>query len=256
MSLQNTRNRFMRLAASAGRAALHHQFPDDFEYYMCAFELVNRITGKAEEILVFPIMPDSIMVRKAKLTNIRKSSSGIIITTNPTFNPVEISISGTFGRKFRFLLGNQNFDFGAGFNISTMKSNLKKIQFDDTIKTGYGVTKKLERMFELADTLDQEGNFYQLFFYNFALNSHWLVEPLDLTLTQSKETNTMWNYSMSMKGVAPANEIRNTDEKTTATELLTYDNLQKGLGLVMDVAREQTLLLTNKLLANGKSGHI
>jgi hypothetical protein len=66
VALIETRNRFLNLLATVGRAAIHSQFPDDFEYYLCALELVRTDDSTTEEFLVFPVMPSMISVTEPK----------------------------------------------------------------------------------------------------------------------------------------------------------------------------------------------
>ena len=95
---------YRKLLASTGRAALHALFPNDFEYYMCALELVNS-KGRPAEYFVFPVTPGSINISSSPLTNIVKTIGGVSVMKTTTFIPEECTLSGTFGRKLRALIG-------------------------------------------------------------------------------------------------------------------------------------------------------
>ena len=43
-----------------GKAGLHSIAPDNFEYYMCSFELLDS-SGETKAFMMFPIMPNSIV---------------------------------------------------------------------------------------------------------------------------------------------------------------------------------------------------
>ena len=72
------------------------------------------------------------------------------------------------------------------------------------MKTGYGLTKMLQRMLKGAYDLDQYGAPHILYFSNYSLNTHYIVEPLQRSFSQSSENNMMWYYSIELKAVAEA----------------------------------------------------
>jgi hypothetical protein len=98
------------LLNSIGRSGLNMKYPDEFELYVIALELTdeNFIT---QQYFVFPINPSSIEETEPKLTNIRKTLGGITVLRNTTFVPTQISLSGTFGRNFKVLIGEKYEDF-------------------------------------------------------------------------------------------------------------------------------------------------
>ena len=269
MSVQSVKNSYYDTLKAASpiagsvvtgmaKALVHNQFPDDFEYYLCSLELVNGLTNETEELLVFPVMPDNISISNSHISNIEKTLAGVVVLENSTFVPHDIQISGTFGRKFRMLVGRDKITGTSFLNatfpgITVLSKALagKSGEFDKNVKTGYGVTKILERIFNNSTSIDESGKFYKMFFYNFAFNSHYLVQGTNLTVNQNRDSNNMmWNYSMQMKAVAPAEQVVDKDAfKKSLGQLLTYDIIQRGLNKTVDFVKDQKNILKNQLLS-------
>lgn len=251
MSIISAQNRFTDLLTILGRAALHEQFPDDFEYYMVTLELVNPNTSKTEDMFVFPVMPDDIRIREPELTDVRKTAGGISVLTNPTYISKEVTLSGSFGRKFRFLLGNQVANFGTAFAYQKYVFEGSKLSFDDTVKTGYGTTKRLMRILNRSKLNTPEGTPYQLFLYNTAFNDNHLVEVVEKSVAQDMSNNMYWKYNLAFKTTAPAEAIRTIPAKSALRNLLLFDVLQRGLTTALTLAKEQGKLLQNQTLGQG-----
>ena len=137
-----------------GRAGLHVLGPDNFEYYMCSLSLRNR---NMEEVayMSFPVMPNNIMESQQAVASVTKTNKGIVTQFNSSFNPKDISIQGTFGRKLRLILGNKEFapvDAAAGFAMAqkffngNIGINGGIAGTDILIKTGNGVYGELRDM--------------------------------------------------------------------------------------------------------------
>lgn len=221
--------------ASALRAYINSLYPDEFEYYLCSFELMNNV-GVVEEILIFPVMPDSIQESRTSLVNIKKTMSAVVSLTNNTFAPTNINITGSFGRKLRILLGPKQTTASAFYFEKQIKVANENIELNAEIKSGYGVTKKLEKMIKKSQT--KEG--YLLFFYNLALNNNYLVEVTDMSFQQSMENNMLWNYSLSMKSLADAKNVRPGGSgayKKSIKEMLKYQNINKGVFELVDTLK-------------------
>lgn len=187
-----------------GKGALHATAPDNFEYYMCSFELFDSM-HKSKGFLIFPVMPNNIMETKTNLKTVTKTVSETITLFNSSFAPRDISIQGTFGRKLRLLLGVQEVsDIGAGAGFSI---NIGNTKITPLIKTGYGVMKVMEDIIDTADTLDASQRAHYLIFHNYALNTHYIVEVLQSSFSQSVENNMLWFYNIEMKAVAPASSL-------------------------------------------------
>jgi len=236
-----------RIASQVGtgavRSFLNAKWPSEFEYYMCSLELTD-FSGNIVDVLIFPVMPTSIQEAQSTLVNIKKTSNVIVSITNSTFTPSTINISGTFGRKIRLLLTpNKPSESASAFRFS------KKIggnQINGYIKSGYGVTKVLERILKLAQT---EG--YLLFFYNLAMGNNYLVEVTDMSFQQAVENNMMWNYSFTLKSLAYAEDVnpRGKDAtKNSIKEMLKYDNINKAIFSLQKSLSDTVKTVNNKLV--------
>lgn len=245
-----------------GRAQLNAQFPNDFEYYLCALELVNANNeNDVLEYFVFPVMPSNISIQNTKLKNITKTSGGTVVLENNTFIPNDVQISGNFGRKLRTLSASSNSANPATsslpFSLSTqnVKEVLDKVglgnvaipSFSVNAKTGYGATKLLENIFNRASEVKDDAP-VKLFFYNFAFNSNDLVEPISFVVSQSEQNNMIWEYQMNFKIIAPANQLMSDSKyKQTLSKFVRQDNIQKGIQSVLDFTKNQSSILQNQL---------
>ena len=179
---------------SSGRALLHAQSPNDFEYYLMGFEVVNG-NNIVTDRFVMPVLPESISINNQKIINIKKTASGISSYQNNTFEPISINMSGTFGRRFRLTLGN--------FQSNDESSTFGK-PFQLNVKTGYGLVKELERIYHKNGKLDGNNVPFRINFYNFAFNQSYVVEFNNLSVNQTQDKNVLWYYNISMTAVAPA----------------------------------------------------
>lgn len=216
------------VASSSVRAYLNSLYPNEFEYYLFTLELVNQ-AGVVEDILIFPVMPNSISEQRTSLINIRKTNNSIVSITNNTFAPTNISISGSFGRKIRILLGQQKSSGGSAFAFSEdFNINKKEIEVNGEIKTGFGVTKMLERIIKKS----QSKAGYLLFLYNPSLSNNYLVEVTDMTFSQSMENNMLWNYQIQFKSLAKAEDVYPAGQDKLNQSIknqLKFDNINKAV---------------------------
>lgn len=202
------------VVSTMGRAGLHALAPDQFEYYLCSFELLNS-QGATVAFMNFPVMPNSISETESKIIDIAKTNSGIVTMFNSSFTPKDISIQGTFGRKFRIIAGLKDVPQGEKTILSIMNGNLGFSLFGNEVKvkTGFGVTNLMRRIIQKTTETDDYGMPYVLLFNNYALNSSYVVEILQSSFSQSVENNMLWFYSIEMKAVAPASVVKQTTNK-------------------------------------------
>lgn len=234
-----------------GREGLNQKYPNEFEAYLIAFELTDSL-GTTEEYFVFPVMPSQIQKTENNRTSIKKSSAGTTVLYSSSFTPNDLSIKGNFGRGFK-LLTKYDRDaaaFGIGLNFS--KLSAKTPTFDATVKTGYGATKILQRICNESSKLDWRGNPKRLYFYNLALSEQYLcvVPSGGLTLSQTYESNMIWNYSLNLSILANLEDLKSEAEaKQSSSTLLKSSAIQKGItGLVKDISTF-TQSGANKVLA-------
>lgn len=209
------------LYTTLGKAALHSLYPDDFEYYLCSLELLDS-TNTTKGFLIFPVMPNSITESQTPIKSITKTNRGLTTLFNDSFNPIDISIQGSFGRKIRIMSGlKQVANPGTipFFQLNTGNANIDKNSI--AVKTGYGVMKTLQYMIKTADQIDDKKKPYVLVFNNYSLNSHYVVEVVQSAFTQSVENNMIWFYSLEFKAVAPAEAVKQIDGNNKVIDMLT-----------------------------------
>lgn len=224
MSIQEAITNQLALLSTIGKAGLNALYPDEFELYVCALELTD-MEGTTLKYFIFPVMPSNLEENQPEIVNIKKTAAGVTILKTPTFVPVDISLSGTFGRKFKVLLGTNYVDFIQSFQTSqgtlsanSIVSGVAQV-FDDRVKTGYGCLKILEEIISDAKTVDSSGG-RRLIFYNPAFGTSYVVQPMNFKISMSQDTNMMHQYSLSMKGVAPLSAIQSAQQRQQETNQL------------------------------------
>jgi hypothetical protein len=166
---------------------LHYADSDNFELYVIALELRDdeNVIDPVEELMVFPVNPDSIMRVQRTLANVKKSAGGVHVVDNETFVPFAINLSGTFGgKKFKLLLGSSLFDF--------------------SLKTGFGVTRRLKDIVDKSKAkATSNGNPYRLILHLLPFNESFTVIVNECRYSQSMDRNRIWHYDLNLMAVAP-----------------------------------------------------
>lgn len=200
------------LITEAQRLALNTAFPNDFEYYLLALEVIDSENIPMERF-TFPVMPKMIRNQRPTIKTIEKTYGGVITNFATSFVPYPISVSGTFGKKLRFTLGLDTpqmlqYTYGDPKEVNAKKLFKKAATVNPRIRTGYGYTQKLKDIFAYGQALDKKGNPYKIVFYNMAANEVVYVEMDNLvTDINDQEKNMMWGYSLQMTAVAPVQKV-------------------------------------------------
>jgi len=198
------KRRLRGLLTSVGRGVVHSLFPNDFEAYFISFELVDS-KGNTEAFITFPVQPDSISEVSTRVTNVKKTAGGVVTVGTETFVPIDLEIKGTFGRNFKFTIGNKFVQAGllrfikSGFNTA----ELGRPSFSNQVKTGYGMIKAVEDMLDAADILDADGKPKKLYFYNTILGNNYIVKPKNFVHSQNIQSNMIPQYTIQLTAVAP-----------------------------------------------------
>lgn len=214
MSLDSVKRAFISKTGALGKVGLNGLYPNDFELYVFALELVNS-KGDTEEYFILPINPTNFEETQPANTSIIKTMGGVVTIDSNTFDPVDIVMSGNFGRRFKALLGGELIDFGAlsyssksgAFSASKAGDQFKKSIFNSRIKTGYGCIKILESISKKSTSLDQFNKPYSLYLYNLALGNSYLIKIMNLNFKQDMSSNRIWNYTMQIKGIGEMDSI-------------------------------------------------
>lgn len=196
----------------AGDEVMNMVAPDNFEYYNCALELTD-FDGNTVAYLSFDVMPNNIVMQKQPIISIVKTITDIYTITNDSFNPFNISIQGTFGRKLRLLTTSKDINESNGF--SKMLNGNIGVFFDSDIlvKTGYGVIKMLQKIIEKSNSFSNGSYCYRLKFHNYAFNTHNYVKVNSFDFNISTENNFMWFYSLNMTAISEVYDYREGREK-------------------------------------------
>lgn len=213
MSIENAIRNRDHLYTTVGKNALSVKYPDEFELYLCALELLSD-SGKTLRYFVFPVMPSSIDEGKNKITNIRKTLAGVTVLSTPTFIPTDITLSGNFGRSFKVLLGGDYVDFISSFKDGSGKGGINGVKelFDERVKTGYGCCKILEDIIDQADKIGEDGKLTKLILHNPSIGNSYVVKPISFRMNQSEQTNMIWNYNVMFKSIAPLESLYSKKE--------------------------------------------
>lgn len=229
------------LVQGIGKEEVHNKYPNEIEYYACALELLDS-NGDTKSFFSFPIMPQSLNMNKESHINIQKTMAGVVIHNNPTFNPFPIQLSGNFGRRFRKII---SFDkkvinetkksstdaigtTTTGVNVLNEVDIHSKSSFSTDYKTGYGNMKLLEKILLKSKELDEYGRPYRLLFYNLSFNHIYMVEFQTMSFSQSRETNIIWNYNLTLNAVAPYYAIIGKSKKSSSMKnILNFNKMNK-----------------------------
>lgn len=220
MSLDNViRNRTV-LLETIGASALNVRYPKEFEVYVVALELTDS-AGKTLRYFIFPVNPVGLSEVQSEITNVKKTLAGITALSNTTFVPVQINLSGNFGRKFKILLGTDYVQFLNSFKTQDGKVTSNSIGngtlqvFDQRTKTGYGCLKILQDIIEESKVIDEMGS-RRLIFYNPAFGTSYLVKPMSFRIDMTQEMNMLHTYNLQMQAIAPLDALQ--DEKKMEQE--------------------------------------
>lgn len=209
----NVAQQLIDTALSVGKAAIHAAMPDDFEYYLCSLELVNH-KDERKGFLSFLVMPEQISESYTPIQTMVKTHNAVVTLFNDSFAPVDINIAGTFGRKIRLLLNYKDPWIQTG-GKQILALNFGKVAGVEVgVKTGYGMTKVLQHILNASSKTEAEsGKPYYLKFYNYALNTAYLVDVVNYTVNQNMGSNMIWNYQITLRAVAPLSSFSNIGNK-------------------------------------------
>lgn len=234
-TIENTLN----AALTIGKAALHVMSPDNYEYYMCSLELIDCSNNQIG-FISFIVMPNNISESAQPIQTQTKTKNGMVTLFNDSFTPVNIAIQGTFGRKFRLVIGNVDpSEKGKKF----LNGYLGKIGSTITVKSGYGLTRVLKYILQKANELDDKGRPYILLYNNYSFNSSYVVDVVNYSFNQSIKNNMLWFYDIQLKAIAPGSAVK-TQKQNNAQLLKTvsFNAMAQGLtNLINDVKRNNSL---------------
>lgn len=243
--VENTLNSLLGGIQTMGNAAVHAMAPDNFEYYLCSLELLNSV-GETKGFLSFVVMPNNITESRSNIATITKTNRGVATLFSSTFVPRDISINGTFGRKLRLLLGMKETENVSAIPFFGGNLGFDMLGGDVLVKTGYGLTRMLQKMVAASNELDDKGNPCVLLFNNYALNTHYVVEVMQDNYTQSTENAMIWFYSLEMKAVAPGEAVRSNSLQTG--KFLASVGSQAIANSIQDILTSATSSITNLIL--------
>mgnify|MGYP000856015343 CR=1 FL=1 len=208
MSLDSARIEVQNLMATVGKAGLNAQYPNEFELYIFAIELVNS-NKDTENYFVFPINPSSITDSFTSIANVQQTFGGVSVQNTDIFIPTDITLNGNFGRALKFLMDQDLVNFRAlNFTIGEREN-----VFSERLKTGYGCYKTLEKIINKSHLLDAYGKPYSLYFYNLALGNSYLVQAMNITPSMNQSSNMIWEYSLRMKSLLPVSRVSLQNDK-------------------------------------------
>jgi hypothetical protein len=243
--IQDVVSKHQNLLVTIGESGLNALYKNDFEYYMVALELVTS-DNFTVDYFCFPVSPSSISQEEPELTNIKKTASGIVSLTTPSFVPKTIQMRGNFGRRFKILLkNNSSVNFSAfKFSGSVTKDQimndvniLKQAAFDPSIKSGYGAIRYLKSILDKSTGIDQNNQSFKLFFYNPILGDNYLVEKISFEISESMESNRIPGYNLILRAIAPLDSMSSVDSKKSMVKVLASNLLQKGANSIANSIR-------------------
>ncbi len=225
---------FLGLVSQLGQAALSQLYPNDFETYFCALELVDS-RQRVVDFFVFPVMPSTMQETNTNLTTVKQTAGGVTVLGTTQYVPIDFRLQGNFGRKFKFLVGQQIVDasaisfstqagvFTARQGIEQGLNQTRNAVFNSEIKTGYGCYNILRAICNKSTGLDEDGNPYHLYFYNPTMNSAHMIEVISFVSAQDdKQSNMLHSYQIDIKLVAPLEGLKRDGSADSLTKTMQY----------------------------------
>lgn len=235
--------RSQALGRTAGKWLLTQANPNEFEYYMMALELLDSDLA-THSYFVFPIMPSQISYDNVPLTKVTQTAAGVSVLKQDQFNIKKLTLSGSFGRDFKVLMGTEMLNLTNALTTSTVGSALHN--FSASIKTGYGCIKYMEAIFKQLQQLDSKGKPHHLILYNLAFNQKFLVELESEQYQQQLDSNMVWNYSITLKAIGDAEHYLGSKIKSTSA-LVTQDLSAKAMNAAYKKATKALATSYNKI---------
>ena len=223
-------NKFNRLATNVMRSTLATKFPNDFETYLMALELVDS-SGNTVDSISFPVMPNHIQKNEVNRVNVKKSSNGIVVLSSNSKAPSEIIVRGDFGRGFKLMLQPQR-EAVEGYAFRGLSFNTP--EYEVGVKTGYGAFKLLQSIISRCTELDNSGNPHRLILYNMALGEIYLVvpSPNGVMFTQTQDRNMIWQYNITFIILGNLYDLSSSKKRDSSVELMKASILQNGVNIV------------------------
>ena len=238
--LESTVSNSLNAAMTIGKAALHAMAPDNYEYYMCSLELID-CSGNQVGFISFVVMPNNITESTTPIQTQTNTKNGMVTLFNDSFAPVNISLQGTFGRKFKIVTDMVDpSEKGKNF----FNGNIGKIAgIGIAVKSGYGLTRVLQYILKKTNELDTQGRPYILLFNNYSFNSSYVVDVMSYSFNQSIENNMLWFYELQLKAIAPGSAVRSSKQNNAQLLKVVASNaIAQGLtNVINDVKRNNTL---------------
>ncbi|NCU25663.1 hypothetical protein EOM86_02965 [Candidatus Nomurabacteria bacterium] len=175
--------------------------------------------------------------------SVKKTMGGISVVNNPTFNPVDITISGNFGRKFSIISGKTPHPAVAQYSTTTgMFSKLgmagdklgkfRKMVLGSRVKTGFGAIQIMRGIIDKSRG-EIDGQPLRLYMYNPAFDANYVVKVANAKYFQSRGTNMIWNYDLQIKGVAPL-DVMARDSRVRLAASVGFNLLSKTATQTLD----------------------
>lgn len=226
----NAANRTIDAAIEVGKAAMHAAAPDDYEYYLMSLELIDSSYNQ-KGFISFVVMPDDISENHQPIQSVVKTHKGIVTVFNDSFAPVDISLSGSFGRKFRLIANIKDPGLARQKNLFNLNFG-KMLGMGTGVKSGYGLTKVLEHILQNASLTADDGKPYFLIYKNYSLNTMYVVDVVSYSIRQSLGSNMMWNYSIQLRAVAP-DLYKSQKRMGEILKVVAANSIANGLGKIV-----------------------
>lgn len=231
-------NQFRSQLINLGRGTLNALFPKEIEYFFVALELVDSKSNTVD-YFSFPILPEEIRETANEITRVNKTIGGVNVLVNSTFNPTQISIKGTFGKRFKILINQKPLEFaGFGMSIQNGKFSITSPNFlgkdypqlSSFAKTGYGCIKYLQAMKDKSKSINPvDKKPYALYLYNPILGNNYQVEIISFIHSQDIGKNMVPQYSIQLTSVADLDQIQlGKGRLKSAIKNLSITNIQKN----------------------------
>lgn len=223
-------NKFNRLSKSMSRSMLSVLYPNDFEVYLMALELVDS-EGNTVDSISFPVMPSHIQKTEHTRISVKKAANSLVVLSSNSKAPSEIIIRGDFGRGLKLML-HPNRDAVEGYAFRGL--SFQSPEFEVGVKTGYGAFKLMQSIINRCTQLDSKGNPYRLILYNMAIGEIYIVvpTPTGIMLSQTQDRNMIWTYSITFTILGNVYDIGSQKRRDSSSQLMAASIMQNAVNIV------------------------
>jgi len=185
--------------AQLGQYVMHKALPDQFELYAMSLQVVDA-QDLPVSTFIFPVLPESYRETDPSSSSSRRTLGGIHTSEMKGFMPKKISMTGTFGRSFKFNTGGLMANTGFG-NLKYLEEIKNLSHGNEPRDTATKVKNAVKNLVKKTLGFKTTGETFKTYFFNWARNVHYVVEDLEIQYHANNQKSALWFYDLTMTAV-------------------------------------------------------